>query len=597
MSVWLPRRPLPVAPFYARSLVSHRSLHVLAPQRALLPRQTVLARRWQSTKDSAKSNSGDVHIPTEHKATAVAAKDDTAKAPVLIRVWKKVKHEAAHYWSGTKLLVSEVRISARLQWKILHGETLTRRERRQLKRTTQDLLRLVPFAVFIVVPFMELLLPVALKLFPNMLPSTFEDKFAAEEKQRKLLRVRLEMAKFLQETVRESGLKANAHIVGSDAFKEFFRKVRATGESPSTTDIVNVAKLFDDDLTLDNLSRPQLVSMCRYMGLNAFGTDNFLRGAIRARLSQLRRDDQLIDMEGNDSLSTSELQQACQARGIRTIGASPTRLRSELNTWIKLHLHNRVSGVLLILGRAFYFDRKPGESEEDFTVKSLESVLSSLPDNLPSWRLIPIKPATSRSWVFCSNRKSSSKMKKSKKSRKRKPVLRTAEAEEGDARMTTEQLAELAEALSILSAKSSVLKERDELRSLMEENRSAEEDTPLVKRIRTMITKIDEQLSDYDAKVGNSLQMISCDPQGRISVEDLQKALAVIKHKPDEDVGHAVIQKLDVDKDGFVELEHVLGLVREEGLGIVLDGEAQNLIGQGKELTASKPRKEDIVQE
>jgi LETM1 and EF-hand domain-containing protein 1, mitochondrial len=26
---------------------------------------------------------------------------------------------------------------------------------------------------------MELLLPVVLKLFPNMLPSTFEDKFAA----------------------------------------------------------------------------------------------------------------------------------------------------------------------------------------------------------------------------------------------------------------------------------------------------------------------------------------------------------------------------------------------------------------------------------
>lgn len=46
-----------------------------------------------------------------------------------------------------------------------------------------------------------------------------------EEKERKLLRVRLDMAKFLQETLRESGLKANAHIVGSEAFKEFFRKV------------------------------------------------------------------------------------------------------------------------------------------------------------------------------------------------------------------------------------------------------------------------------------------------------------------------------------------------------------------------------------
>ena len=40
-------------------------------------------------------------------------------------------------------------------------------------RTVSDLFRLVPFSVFIVVPFMELLLPLALKLFPGMLPSTF----------------------------------------------------------------------------------------------------------------------------------------------------------------------------------------------------------------------------------------------------------------------------------------------------------------------------------------------------------------------------------------------------------------------------------------
>ncbi len=56
-----------------------------------------------------------------------------------------------------------------------------------------------------------------------------------EEKQRKLLRVRLEMAKFLQETLRESGLQANAHIVGSDAFKEFFRKVNFMRRGPLRT--------------------------------------------------------------------------------------------------------------------------------------------------------------------------------------------------------------------------------------------------------------------------------------------------------------------------------------------------------------------------
>ena len=192
------------------------------------------------------------------------------------------------------------------------------------------------------------------------------------------------MAKFLQETLRESGLKANAHIVGSDEFKEFFRKVRITGESPTTKDIINVARLFDDDLTLDNLSRPQLVSMCRYMGINAFGTDNFLRGNIRTRLLQLRRDDESIAREGIDELSTAELQAACQSRGIRTFGVSPARLREELATWIDLHLYNRVSGVLLVLARAFQFDKKPGEDEDGKTsiIRSLEAVLCGLPDNL-----------------------------------------------------------------------------------------------------------------------------------------------------------------------------------------------------------------------
>ena len=146
-------------------------------------------------------------------------------------------------------------------------------------------------------------------------------------------------------------------------------------------------------------------------------------------------------------------------------------------------------------------------------------------------------------------------------------------AEVADARMTSEQLKELAEALSVLSAKSSVLKERDELRALMEENLQAEEDPKspsgaLTKRIRTMLAKIDKQLDAYDSRVGSSLQMISSTSDDKISVEDLEKALAVIKHKPDEEVGHKVIEKLDADKDGYVELEHLLGLVREEGLGM-----------------------------
>lgn len=236
MSLWIVR---PSSSLIIRSLSRHH--HVFYPRLI-----SAVHRKHDSQLFIRSQSTSNAPTEKEPKPSPPAP----ATLPLKTRVWAKVKHEAAHYWHGSKLLAAEVRISSRLQWKLLHGETLTRRERRQLKRTTTDLLRLIPFAVFIVVPFMEFLLPVALKLFPNMLPSTFEDKFAAvsnryyfartsinilfqEEKQRKLLRVRLEMAKFLQETLRESPLRANAHIIGSDAFKEFFRKVCNDSTWPS----------------------------------------------------------------------------------------------------------------------------------------------------------------------------------------------------------------------------------------------------------------------------------------------------------------------------------------------------------------------------
>ena len=75
---------------------------------------------------------------------------------------------------GFKLFGFELRVATRLVWRQLRGNQLTRRERKQLTRTTADLFRMVPFTFFIIIPFAELLLPVALRLFPNMLPSTFQ---------------------------------------------------------------------------------------------------------------------------------------------------------------------------------------------------------------------------------------------------------------------------------------------------------------------------------------------------------------------------------------------------------------------------------------
>jgi LETM1 and EF-hand domain-containing protein 1, mitochondrial len=81
----------------------------------------------------------------------------------------------------------------------LSGTSLTRRERKQLLRTVTDLFRLVPFSMFVLIPFMEFTLPFVLRIFPNLLPSTFQDSLKAEEGMKRELQTRIAMTQFFQE--------------------------------------------------------------------------------------------------------------------------------------------------------------------------------------------------------------------------------------------------------------------------------------------------------------------------------------------------------------------------------------------------------------
>jgi LETM1 and EF-hand domain-containing protein 1 len=84
-----------------------------------------------------------------------------------------------------------------------------------------------------------------------------------------------------------------------------------------------------------------------------------------------------------DSLTIPELQTAAQARGIRIVGASPARMRSELSQWIHLHLDKQIPSSLLILSRVFVIsERIPRDEEEALqgNAQALQATLSSLPD-------------------------------------------------------------------------------------------------------------------------------------------------------------------------------------------------------------------------
>lgn len=311
-------------------------------------------------------------------------KQDGKKDEKKLTLGQKIKKEAQHYWDGTKLLATEVKISSKLALKMAAGYELSRRENRQLQRTVQDIGRLVPFSVFVLVPFAELLLPIALKIFPNLLPSTYEGQSSKDKKITTLRTTRKEVSSFLRATLKETGLPLSPATANAqrDEFAQFFRKLRATGETPSPDEVINVCKIFKDDLTLDNLSRPQLVGMCRYMNLNTFGTDMMLRYQIRHRMRQIKRDDRAISYEGVDSLSVPELQIACLSRGLRTHGVSPGRLRDDLQAWLDLRLKHGVPSTLLVLSNAFMYAQGKSDSEFNTQIDALTGVLSSIPEEL-----------------------------------------------------------------------------------------------------------------------------------------------------------------------------------------------------------------------
>ncbi|KAI9387498.1 hypothetical protein POPTR_010G178400v4 [Populus trichocarpa] len=311
------------------------------------------------------------------RAVAAMSREDWAKK---IRYWKdELKSTMQHYWLGTKLLWADVRISSRLLVKLASGKGLSRRERQQLTRTTADIFRLVPFAVFIIVPFMEFLLPVFLKLFPNMLPSTFQDKMKEQEALKRKLNARIEYAKFLQDTVKEMAKEVQNSRSGeakqtAGDLDEFMNKVR-TGSRVSNEEILGFAKLFNDELTLDNISRPRLVSMCKYMGISPYGTDAYLRYMLRRRLQEIKNDDKMIQAEGVESLSEAELRQACRDRGLLGL-LSVDEMRQQLRDWLDLSLNHSVPSSLLILSRAFSVSGKVRPEE------AVQATLSSLPDEV-----------------------------------------------------------------------------------------------------------------------------------------------------------------------------------------------------------------------
>lgn len=624
--------------------------------------QAAAVRASSAATATASSEKGQNASATADSTSATASTTSLAKTadksvakpkkPLRTRIWD----ELVHYYHGFRLLFIDVAICSKLLWRVLNGKTLTRRENKQLQRTTSDLFRLIPFSVFIIVPFMELLLPLFIKFFPGMLPSTFQTSTDRQEKLRQSLSVRLEVAKFLQQTLDQMPVQHKEHSSEeAKQFEAFFTKIRNPTEPVSNDEIIKFAKRFDDEITLDSLSREQLAALCRVLELNTIGTTTLLRFQLRLKLRSLATDDRVIAREGVDSLDLLELQQACKARGMRAYGLTEERLRFQLKEWIDLSLNEQVPPTLLLLSRTMLI------SDDSITTDKLKETIRVLPDavgahtrhaigesegkvdNKTKIEIIKeeerkireereeereetiakrsaIKEEIPAPYVFAEKLSGSQDLLDHKEQ---------SSVSETDKGISSTDVQLLSEALKTLSSDKQLVVEKETIKELKEELADYKEDVEelrevrqvvkepvresraaklLYNRVNKMISQLDNVLNDLEARQHQIKQAESSDyaassptvePQQMVHIDELVATIRRMKEASDEErfkvVGDLLV-KLDADKDGVISVNEITKAVQS------IDREATNIDKkQLEEFTellsklASRRRHEEIV--
>lgn len=107
------------------------------PQNTNLPSkettQTDIAKTADASQDKAQSREVATKATTAEQKKAAEGKKETKN----LTIGQKIKKEVQHYWDGTKLLSTEVKISLRLALKMAAGYELSRREHRQVRSEYQ----------------------------------------------------------------------------------------------------------------------------------------------------------------------------------------------------------------------------------------------------------------------------------------------------------------------------------------------------------------------------------------------------------------------------------------------------------------------------
>ncbi|GBE61484.1 LETM1 family protein [Babesia ovata] len=282
-----------------------------------------------------------------------------------------IKHTVHWCKTGFRLYFANVKVSYYILLKRLKGHPMRYNERKLLMNTLNDALKLVPFSFFLIVPFAELLLPVAIRLFPQMLPSTFRtDNSKSDDYLQKKLLAKKELAQFFQELVQErtnqllqdeldSSIKTKMEALKDFQERILNKKDRDINPFLSSNELLVFAKIFKKEFKLDQMNLETLKVMCKLLGITPFSVRSHVVLQLRHHLLKIQREDRLIMWEGVDSLSTEELQEACRDRAMKFYNISREQLQQQLKQWLDLSSMPQISPILLLWSRCITMTHEP----------------------------------------------------------------------------------------------------------------------------------------------------------------------------------------------------------------------------------------------
>jgi LETM1 and EF-hand domain-containing protein 1 len=125
----------------------------------------------------------------------------------------------------------------------------------------------------------------------------------------------------------------------------------------------------------------QLAALAKYLGISIYAPEPILRYQLRSQLNTIKADDKDLAQEGTATLSRAELEQACEARGMRVSGLSDWILRRQLDDWLELSIEKEVPMTLLVLSRAYQIATSPGQIAPT-AEQALQESISSIDKNV-----------------------------------------------------------------------------------------------------------------------------------------------------------------------------------------------------------------------